>query len=188
MKSTLKKILAAPFVFIAAVIVLLEDWLWDDLVRLMAVIGRLPVFRQIEIFIVSLPPYGALAMFATPSLLLIPVKLAALWFIAHGQPAFGFLTAIAAKIAGTALVARIFTLTKPKLLGIGWFAWLHNRFVAFKVKVYVVIKATKIYQAVHEKSVRLKARVKSFRQSRGKAFWRKRWDAARRLSRRWKQS
>lgn len=188
MKATLKKILAAPFVFLAAIIVLLEDWLWDDLVRLTAAIGRLPVFRQIEMFIVGLPPYGALAMFATPSLLLIPVKLAALWFIGHGQPALGFLTAAAAKVAGTALVARIFTLTKPKLLGIGWFAWLHDRVVAFKARVYAFIKASKIYQAVHQQAVRLKARVKTFFQTKGKAFWRKRWEAARRLSRRWKQS
>jgi hypothetical protein len=188
MKTSLKKILAAPFVFLAAIIVLLEDWLWDDLVRLMAAIGRLPVFRQIEMFIITLPPYGALAMFVTPSLLLIPVKLAALWFIAHGQPALGFLTAIAAKIAGTALVARIFTLTKPKLLGIGWFAWLHDRFVAFKAKVYAFIKATKIYQAAHQQALWLKSRIRDFFRTRGKAFWRKRWEAARRLSRRWKQS
>jgi hypothetical protein len=188
MKTTLKKILAAPFVFLAAIIVLLEDWLWDDLVRLMAALGRLPILRQIEAFIVALPPYGALAMFATPSLLLIPVKLAALWFIAHGQPALGFLTAVAAKIAGTALVARIFTLTKPKLLTINWFAWLHDRFVTFKAKVYAFIKATKIYQAAHQQALRLKARIKNFFRTRGKAFWRKRWEAARRLSRRWKQS
>ncbi len=60
-------------------------------------------------------------MFATPSLLLIPVKLAALYFIAHGQPALGFLTAAAAKIVGTALVARIYTLTQKNLLRIGKF-------------------------------------------------------------------
>lgn len=184
MKSTLKKILAAPFVFLAAIIVLLEDWLWDDLLRLAAAIGRLPIFRQIEMFIVGLPPYGALAMFATPSLLLIPVKLAALWFIGHGQPALGFLVAAAAKVAGTALVARIFTLTKPKLLTINWFVWLHDRFVAFKARVYAVIKATKIYQAAHQQAVRVKA----FFRTKGKAFWRKRWEAARRLSRKWKAS
>ncbi|MBS1811173.1 MAG: hypothetical protein JST84_23620 [Acidobacteria bacterium] len=187
MKAKLKKILAAPFVFLAAIFVLLEDWLWDDLLRLAAAIGRLPVFRQIEMLIATLPPYAALAMFAMPSLLLIPVKLTALWFIAHGQPAMGFLTAAAAKVVGTALVARIFSLTKPKLLSIHWFAWLHDRFLAFKVKVYAFIKATKIYQAVHVQSVRLKARVKAFLRGKGKAFWRKRWDAARRLTRRWKQ-
>ena len=58
MKLKLKKILAAPFVIIAAIIVLLEDWLWDDLVRLTAIIGRLPVLRQIESIIINLPPYA----------------------------------------------------------------------------------------------------------------------------------
>lgn len=188
MKAKLKKLLAAPFIFLAAIVVLLEDWLWDDLLRLAAAIGRLPVFRQIEALIVALPPYGALAMFATPSLLLIPVKIAALWFIAHGQPTLGFLTAAAAKIAGTALVARIFTLTKPKLLTIRWFAYLHERFVTFKARVYAFIKATKFYQAIHLQSVRLKTRVKEFLRQRGRAFWRKRWEAARRLMRRWRQS
>lgn len=187
MKAKLKKTLAAPFVILAAIFVLVEDWLWDDLLRLMAAIGRLPVFRQIEMLIANLPPYAALAMFATPSLLLIPVKLAALWFIAHGQPALGFLTAVAAKVAGTALVARIYSLTHKKLLLIGWFAWLHVRFVAFKAKVYSVIKASYIYQTAHEQYLRLKARVKDLLRRQGKAFWRKRWDAARRLTRRSKQ-
>ena len=42
MKAKLKKILAAPFVLLAAIFVLLEDWLWDDLLWLMTFIGRLP--------------------------------------------------------------------------------------------------------------------------------------------------
>jgi hypothetical protein len=41
-----------------------------------------------------------------------------------------------------------------------------------------------MYQAAHEQAVR----VKTFFRTKGKAFWRKRWDAARRLSRRWRQS
>ncbi len=184
MKSMLKKILAAPFVLIAAIIILLEDWLWDDLVRLMGVIARLPVLRQIEMLILALPPYGALTVFAVPSLLLIPVKLAALWFISHGQHTLGLLTVIGAKLVGTALVARIFTLTKPKLLRIHWFAWLYERFVTFKTQVYTVIKASAIYHAGH----RLKVRVKDFLRGKGKAFWRRRWEAARRLSRKWRQS
>lgn len=111
MKAMLKKILAAPFVLLAAIFVLLEDWLWDDLLRLMAAIGRLPVFRQLEMLIASLPPYLSLAVFAIPSLLLIPVKLAAVWLIAHGQQMLGVLMVIGAKVVGTALVARIYSLT-----------------------------------------------------------------------------
>src|SRR5262244_219478 len=108
MTKLLKRLLAAPFVLIAAVIILVEDWLWDDLQRLAAAIGRLPVLRQLESLVAGLPPYAALAIFGAPSLLLIPIKLVALYFIAHGQPMLGFLTVAAAKVAGTALVARIY--------------------------------------------------------------------------------
>src|SRR5215510_12597822 len=93
----LKRLLAAPFVLIAAIIVLFEEWLWDDLQRIAAAIGHLPLLRQFESFIAGLPPYAALALFGAPSLLLIPVKLAALYLIAHGQPMFGLMTVIAAK-------------------------------------------------------------------------------------------
>jgi hypothetical protein len=182
MKNLLKRLLAAPFVFVAAIIILLEDWLWDDLQRLAAAIGRLPIFHQIESFITGLPPYGALAMFATPSLLLVPVKLAALYFIAHGQPMLGFLTAVAAKVAGTALVARIYALTHPNLLRIGWFAYLHARFTAFKTRIYAAIKATSVYQAAHLRYVWMK----EWLRNRGKSFLRRRWDAAMKFSRRWR--
>lgn len=117
MKNLLKRLLAAPFVFVAAIIILLEDWLRDDLQRLAAAIGRLPIFHQIESFIAGLPPYGALAMFATPSLLLVPVK-----------------------------------------------------------------KATSIYRAAHLRYTRMK----EWLRNRGRSFLRRRWDAAIKLSRRWR--
>ncbi|MFY9608017.1 MAG: hypothetical protein WAU45_05300 [Blastocatellia bacterium] len=178
----LKKLIAAPFVLTAAVIILLEDWLWDDLARLAAAIGQLPVFRQMEGFIVRLPPYAALAFFAVPSALLIPVKLTAVYFIAHGHAMVGLLTVAAAKIAGTALVARLFTLTRPKLLRIAWFAWLYERFLAFKSRVYAVIKSTRVYKAAHQMHLRVRRALKVWMGKR-KGFLRRRWNAALRLSR-----
>ncbi|MDQ3013080.1 MAG: hypothetical protein M3X11_20540 [Acidobacteriota bacterium] len=182
MKVRWKKLLAAPFVFVAAIVILLEDWLWDDLQRLAAAIGRLPIFRQIEALIVSLPPYASLAVFAAPSLLLLPVKLAALWLISHGQAWFGLLIVVAAKVAGTALVARIYYLTEPKLLLIAWFARLHARFVSFKARVYNAIKSTKTYQRAHRQYSRVRERFRRWRQSR-KSFWRRRWVATIKLLR-----
>jgi hypothetical protein len=183
MKLRWKKLLAAPFVFVAAIVILLEDWLWDDLARMAAAIGRLPIFRQIEALIVSLPPYASLAVFAAPSLLLIPVKLGALWLIGHEQAVLGLATVVAAKIAGTALVARIYYLTEPKLLLIGWFARLHARFVAFKARVYKAIKSTGIYQRAHHQYLRTREGFHLWRQSR-RGFWRRRWLAAIKLLRR----
>ena len=182
----LKRLVAAPFVFLAAVFILIEDWLWDDLARFAAAVGRLPVFRQIESFIVKLPPYAALAFFAAPSLLLIPVKLLAIYFISHGRTTLGMLTIIAAKVAGTALVARIFTLTRPKLMGISWFAWLYERFTAFKARIYSAIKSTAIYEAAHNLRLKVSERLKLWR-ARRRGFWRRRFAAALKLSRRRKQ-
>lgn len=178
----LKRLIAAPFILVAAIIILLEDWLWDDLARFAAAIGRLPLFRQIEGFIVRLPPYGALAFFAVPSALLIPVKLIAVYFIAHGHALVGLLTVGAAKIAGTALVARLFTLTRPNLLRIAWFAWLYEKFIAFKTRVYAAIKSTRVYQAAHQIRLRVRSALKIWIGKR-KGFLRRRWDAALRLSR-----
>jgi hypothetical protein len=166
-----RKLLAVPFVAIATIIILLEDWLWDDLQRLAAAIGRLPVFKQIESLIVSLPPYACLLTFAAPSLLLIPVKLAALYFISHQHATLGLLIVVGAKFVGTALVARIYKLTENKLLQIGWFARLHTRFVA--------IKATRIYQRAHAYKLRVKESLRRRKQS----FLQRRWVAALKLSR-----
>ena len=182
----LKKVLAAPVVLVAAVIILLEDWLWDDLARLAAAIGRLPVFRAIESGIVHLPPYGALACFGLPTVLLVPVKLAAFYFISHGKPTMGLVIVVAAKMVGTALVARIFTLTRPKLMQIEWFSWLYQRFIAFKTRLYTAIKATRIYRAAHIRFLRLRQWLKLW-MSKRKGFLRKRWSAALRFSRRRKQ-
>ena len=181
-----KRLLAAPFVILAAVVILIEDWLWDDLARLAAAIGRLPILRSVEAFIASLPPYPALLFFATPALLLVPLKLIALFLISHGQATLGVLTIIAAKFAGTALVARIFILTRPQLLRIGWFAWVYERFTAFKVRIYTTVKSTASYQLVHERHLRIRKALRVWRGKR-RGFWRRRWQATRRLARRRKQ-
>ena len=175
----LRKLLAAPFIIVATLIILIEDWLWDDLQRVAAAIGRLPVLRQIEKLIVSLPPAACLLVFTAPSLLLIPVKLAALYFISHHHATLGLLTVIGAKFIGTALVAHIYHLTESKLLQIGWFARWHTRFVAFKAKVYATIKASAFYQTAHAQVVRCKTYLRHRKQS----FLQRRWIAALKFSR-----
>jgi len=183
----LKKILAAPFVILALIVFAIEDWLWDDLARLADAIGRLPIFRRIDAFIAWLPPYPSLLLFGTPSLLLIPVKFAALYFMSHGKPTIGFIIAVAAKFVGTALVAHIFKLTQPKLMQIGWFAWLYVRFTSFKKRIYEIVKSTAIYKTAHHHYTQLRECFKLWMGKR-KGFWRRRWDATLRLLRKSKQS
>jgi len=184
-RLTLKKVLTAPLVLIAAVIIIIEDWLWDDLARLAAYVGRLPGLRSLEAFIGSLPPYLALLFFATPSLLLIPLKLISLYFLTHGKAWLGLLTIVVAKFAGTALVARIFMLTQPALMRIAWFAWLYTWFIAFKTRIYDVLKATALYQAAHRLHLQVRGALRDWIGHR-RGVWRTRWQATRRFLRRHK--
>jgi hypothetical protein len=122
-------------------------------------------------------------MFVAPSLLLIPVKLAALYFIAHGQPVLGLVAVIGAKIVGTALIARIYALTHSNLMRIGWFAFLHTRFLAFKTRVHEAIKSTRFYKVARRLRMRMRAAMAEYFSKR-RTLWRSRWEAALKLSRR----
>ncbi len=162
-KTLARRALEAPFVVLAAIVVLFEDWLWDDLARLAAALFRLPVLRRVERLVARLPPYAALLLFGAPSLLLVPLKLAAVYFISRGQARLGVLTIIVAKVAGTALIARIFAVTRPALLRIGWFAALHARVVAFKERVHAAIESTAVWRVIHAQRLRLAAALRARR-------------------------
>ncbi|MBX3654045.1 MAG: hypothetical protein KIS62_19485 [Ramlibacter sp.] len=125
-----------------ALLLVFEEWGWEPLQRALARAGRWPGFRQIEAWIAGLPPYGALALFALPSLSLVPLKIAALWLIGQGHALAGALLILGAKLAGTAVVARLFTLTRPALMRLGWFARLHDRWVAWKDALLAQVRAS----------------------------------------------
>jgi hypothetical protein len=182
--ARLRRWLAAPLVLLAAVVLLVEAWLWDDLARLAAAIGRLPPLRWIEAGIRRLPPWAAVALFVAPSALLLPVKLGAVALMARGHPTLGLLVVFLAKVIGTGLLARLYALTEPQLLSIAWFAWARDRVLAFKARVHEAIRATAVYRAARARVLRLRAAVAALLRHRGAGQWRRAWLAARRLSRR----
>lgn len=117
---------------ILALIIVFEEWGWRPLAAAMASLARFQVIARLEAMVKGLPPYGALAVFAVPSLLILPLKLVALGLIAGGH----FMTAtglfVFAKIAGTALVAYIFSLTQPALMQLSWFRWTYDTVMPWK--------------------------------------------------------
>lgn len=125
-----------------ALVILFEEWGWEPLQRLLAWIARLPVLRQVETLIRGLPPQMALAVLLLPSLLLIPVKLGALWLISQGHRLLGLFVILAAKVVGTAIVARLFTLTQPALMRMPWFARLYGRWITWKTALLDRVRAS----------------------------------------------
>lgn len=118
LKRILRGIVLAPI----ALLLLFEEWGWEPLAAGFAALGRLPVWRSLERLIVRLPPWAALTAFCGPILLLVPLKLLALFLIGKGHLGMGLGLIVSAKIAGTALAARLFQLTEPALMQISWFS------------------------------------------------------------------
>jgi hypothetical protein len=141
--------LKAVFHWIVALLILFEEWGWEPLGRLLARIGQLPLLRQVERGIAALPPYGALAVFCLPSIAIIPVKLAALWLISEGHHLLGVAIILVAKVAGTAVLARLFALTRPALMRLAWFARLHARWTAWKEALIARVRASAAWSAIY---------------------------------------
>ena len=125
---------------LVALILLFEEWGWRPLSALVAQLARFRLWALAELWIAGLPPYGALVTLAVPSTIIIPAKLLGVYFLATGH----FLTAAAvivlAKLAGTALIARIFMLTKPALMQIGWFARAYHAFLPWQEALFSRIR------------------------------------------------
>ncbi|MDD2925370.1 hypothetical protein [Rhodoferax sp.] len=138
----LTRLLKTLFGWLLALLILFEEWGWEPLQRALAWVGQLPGLRWLESRIQTLPPYGALAIFLLPTLLLLPVKLLALWLIGQGQVLGGTLVILTAKVAGTAIVARLFSLTRDTLMQLGWFARLYTRWVNWKEALLAQVRAS----------------------------------------------
>ena len=127
---------------IVALILLFEEWGWRPLSALMARLARFRLWALTELWVAGLPPYGALLTLAVPSVILIPAKLLGVYLLATGHFVTAGMIIVAAKLASTALIARIFLLTKPALMQIPWFAYAYGVFVPWQEALFAGIRAS----------------------------------------------
>lgn len=151
-------IVLVPF---AVILMLLEEYIWHGLKALMARLGRLPVIARIEARIITLPPLWAAALFILPGATMIPFKLAALWAMANGHVPLGVLVFLTAKLTGTALFARLYTLCKPALMTVGWFVKLHDALTHAKTWAHAKLENWTMWRLVRRAITRLRERVKA---------------------------
>ena len=92
-----------------------------------------------------------MTLFLVPAVLLFPIKLLALWFVQQGHAAFGIGVIVAAKLLGTALVGRLFTLTEPQLMQFGWFARARGRWRSTKERVKAAVQRLFDWQSTRQR-------------------------------------
>ena len=142
------------FTWAVALVVLFEEWGWEPLARWAARLARLAPLARLERRVARLPPYAALFALGVPALALVPVKLLALAAIAEGQALLGVSVVLVAKLLGTAVVARLFQLTRPALLRLPWFARTYARWLAWKQAVLAEVRASQVWQVARRLRLR----------------------------------
>jgi hypothetical protein len=140
-----------------ALLILFEEWGWAPLARLLGIVARHPLFAWIERRISALGPVPAVLALFVPMLFLLPIKIGAWWLIARGKAMTGVAVLVVAKILGTAVVARIFLLTRPQLLRLGWFARCYARWLDWKARVLAHVRASFPWRAARQARDRLAA-------------------------------
>lgn len=146
MTKRIKRILLTPLIWLAALVFLVEEFIWDLTARFMARLGAIGAIHAIEKHIAALPSRWAVFAFLLPSSILIPAKLIGLHAIANGHWLIGSITFILAKIAGMALFSRIFNLTRPALLQVNWFSKLYEWIMFYRNRIHEYLDNWPAYQ------------------------------------------
>ena len=137
-----RPVLRRALEFLLALVIVFEEWGWQPLAALLGRLARWRPWAAVESVIIRLPPYVALVVFMLPSTLLLPLKLLAILLVAKGQIFLAGLLFVVAKVVATALIARLFMLTQPALMQIGWFASAHDTVMPWKEALVARVHAS----------------------------------------------
>ena len=110
-----------PAIFAIAVVIVLEECLWDGLKRGMRRLSALPLMAAAEKRLRKLGPWASLGVLVLPATILFPCKLAAVWALSHHRPMLGLTVLVLAKIAGTSLAAYLFDIVRDSARQLAWF-------------------------------------------------------------------
>lgn len=146
MKHHLKYALELLFVPIAAAIVFIEDTLLHYLGLAMAAIAKWPAVAALEAWLRRLPPWAALLAFVAPSLLVIPIKLSAVWFAFNHQYGLSAASIVVGKMLATALVARLYAVLRPTLARMAWYVRAETWLFDWRDRLYAFVRALPAWQ------------------------------------------
>jgi hypothetical protein len=146
MNPRLKRALEIAVVPFAAAVVFVEQVLIRYLNVMMAAVARWPVIARFEAWLVTLPPWGAVLAFALPSIIILPVKVSALWFAAHHRFALATASVVLGKILATAILARLYRILRPTMMQLRWFAWADTKFFAWRDWAYAFVRSLPAWQ------------------------------------------
>ena len=100
LRRVFRRILTPPMVVLAALFIFVEEWLWVRMTAAMAWVTRWPVILWLEARLARLPAWAAVVCFFLPGLMLLPVKIGALFLMGRGHVITGVGVIVAGQSAG----------------------------------------------------------------------------------------
>jgi len=141
-----------------AIFLIIEEWLWD----LLSAFGHSLVhwlnLESLELWLTRTSPNMALVAFSIPILIVTPINLAALGLLANSLILQGILMEVLAKLLGTLLVARVFSLTKPQLLTFSFLSFIYTNITRWLQWAHQKVTETPVYRWAKQLKTAAKAR------------------------------
>jgi hypothetical protein len=162
-QSLLKRAVRLLLISFAALWMLFEDWVWDSIVAFMQLVGRLKIISRFEAFLARQNRYLLVSLFTFPFFIMIPAKIYGLYLITTGKVIRGVTIFILAKVLVTALVTRLFLISKDKLLQIRAFAAFYSWFKEKKEWLYAEVRKLPAWQTAKSLIADLKMRLRALR-------------------------
>lgn len=145
---------------ILAVVLIIEEWLWDVLTYAGAHISRLLHLEAFDRWLVHCSPGMALLAFLIPIVLVAPINLLGLVLLWHGLFLRGLMVEIFAKLLGTLLLARVFKLTKSQLLTFRWLSYVYFKVLGWLTWAHTSVVNTAVYRFSQQMKEKIRQRMR----------------------------
>lgn len=146
-----------------ALAVLVHDILVVVLARPLRWLWALQPIRRLQVWIARQPAFTVLLLLVVPLVVLEPLKVLGLIWLATGRWLAGMAALVFAYGVSLVLIERIFDAGLPALLRWGWFSRLYGWFTGFRAALMARLRAMAGYQAVVALALRVRAAVAAIR-------------------------
>lgn len=144
--AVVRRGLTSALLFVAALVLLVEEWFWDRSTDALSRLGRWPVMRKLEAWTRARPRGQALALFCVPVAVIYPCKMLALLAMGAGYVTAGVAAFVLAKVVATALFARLYQLTEPAIMSFARLRRGRDRFLRLRRFIHHWLNLRPLYR------------------------------------------
>jgi hypothetical protein len=145
-RPLIRRWLTRPLLFCAAVLLLIEEWLWRGAAEFVRELSRLPPVERCTDWIRRRTPYQALALFMLPILSLLPLKGVIVLAFLHGRALLGITVLVLQKLIFSVVFASLYQLTAPAITQIGWVLRAQQAFLRVRGMLHAWLERQAAYR------------------------------------------